>query len=86
MNAFREKILSDPSYCFGWCCTWNADPGCLEDDASIDMFQQEIEANAIKEIINPEDRAIALSRLGCDSSYEGPVFQAGSVTFITDLY
>ena len=86
MNALRERIIYDPSYCYGWSCTWNADPGCLEDDASIDEFRQEIEANAIKEITDPEDRAIALSRLDYDSSYEGPVYKAGDVTFITDIF
>lgn len=30
MNEFREKILSDKYYCFGWCYTWNADPGSLK--------------------------------------------------------
>lgn len=85
MNAFRERILSDPSYCFGWCYTWNADPGCLEDDASIDEFRQEIKDNAIIEITAPVDREIALRQLDCDSSYEGPVYQAGGVKFITNF-
>lgn len=86
MNDLRDNILNDRYYCFGWCCTWNADPGCLEDDASIDEFRQEIEANAIVEITDPDDREIALSQLDCDSSYEGSVYQAGGVTFITNLY
>ena len=85
MNDLRDNILNDRYYCFGWCCTWNADPGCLEDDASIDEFRQEIEANAIVEITDPDDREIARSQLDCDSSYEGSVYQAGGVTFITNL-
>lgn len=83
MNEFREKILSDKYYCFGWCYTWNADPGCLEDDASIDEFREEIENNAIVEITDPEDREIALRRLNAEL-YDGPVYCAGGVTFIAN--
>lgn len=83
MNEMRANILNDRNYCFGWCYTWNADPGCLEDDESIDEFRQEIEDNGIVEITDPYDREIALSRLDCDS-YEGPVYEAGDVTFVTN--
>ncbi len=83
MNEFREKILSDRNYCFGWCYTWNADPGCLEDDASIEEFRKEIENNAICEITDPEDRETALQQLDADT-YDGPVYRAGGVTFIAN--
>lgn len=85
MNELRDNILKDRYYCFGWCYTWNADHGCLEDDASIDEFRQEIKDNAIIEITAPVDREIALRQLDCDSSYEGPVYQAGGVKFITNF-
>lgn len=84
MNELRNNILNDKYYCYGWPYTYNADPGCLEDDASIEDFQNEIEDNAIVEITDPYDREIALSQLDLDSSYEGPVYQAGDVTFATD--
>lgn len=84
MNELRNNILNDKYYCLGWCYTYNADPGCLEDDASIEDFQNEIEDNAIVEITDPYDREIALSQLDLDKSYEGPVYQAGDVTFATD--
>lgn len=83
MNEFREKIVSDKYYCFGWCYTWNADPGCLEDDASIEEFRKEIENNAICEITDPEDRETALQQLDADT-YDGPVYRAGGVTFIAN--
>lgn len=84
MNDLRNNILNEKYYCFGWPYTYNADPGCLEDEDSIENFKREIEDNAIVEITDPEDREIALAQLDIDSSYEGPVYQAGSVLFATD--
>ena len=85
MNELRDNILYYRNYCYGWCYTWNADPGCLEDEDSIEDFKREIEANEIVEITDPYEREIALSQLDCDSNYDGPVYQAGGVKFITNI-
>lgn len=84
MNELRDNILYYRNYCYGWPYTYNADPGCLEDDASIEEFKREIEDNAIVEITDPDEREIALAQLDLDKNYEGPVYQAGSVKFAID--
>ena len=85
MSELRDSILCYRNYCYGWCYTWNTDPGCLEDEDSIEDFKREIEANEIVEITDPYEREIALSQLDCDSNYDDPVYQAGGVKFITNL-
>lgn len=81
MNECRNKILSDPNFCYGWCVTYNADPCCIETEEQIKDFQEEVEGSAIVEIYDPEDREIALERLNAEG-YEGKVYQVGGATFI----
>ena len=83
MNDLRNNILTDYSFCFGWCVTYNADPSCIESEEDYKGLREEVEDNAITEITDPEDRETALERLDA-VGYEGSVYRAGEATFITN--
>lgn len=83
IKDLEKDILNERNYTFGFVATFNADPYCVETEEEMEEVKDVVREYGIEEVTDELEREDALAKLDAEN-YNGPVYKAGDLLFITN--